>query len=656
MHCSFCGAALEAITTACPSCGAQPVLGERYEIRALIGRGGMGEVFLAFDRRLENEVALKRLPPQFASSPELRDSLTKEARIMARLSDSAIVRLFDLAEFHGDRYVILEYVCGPSLRQMIRGGYTASPLDLAHLLEEICRGLGVAHHAGVIHRDLKPSNLLIALEGAERSAFLAGKPLPANLRGKNVKITDFGIAKAIADSGSTMTNAFSGTPGYMAPEQFRGETPSPETDVYALGVVTFELLTGKLPTGPPAAIAGVHPAVAEVIAKAMSPFRQQRFASAASYCEALRNAIEGRAPVRPALKPAAVPARRLAAVLAVVFAIFVCIAILAISLPRKTLRTTQLTKNPFDNSAIEIDWHSPPRITELPPVIEEARGRVPDTGLAGPLNPKQKWTVSLRTTGAHIAAVGTDGSVYLTSFEGICAVRNGKLIWGYKAGMTGASDVQIDDNGLIWYHSLDATYCVNRDGVGGRLPRTVKGPESHYSGYGCRMNNTAGGPHWTLELDGACTPAGVVAGLDGRAYIATDVPQILAVGPTGTVEWKFDAKCNPSMLIPTLPNQIVFACDNGSIRGLTGGKEMWKQSADGMFNPKLLADRTGTVYYGDYGRQSGITHLHAIDAHGKNLWTFDTGRATVSSLALDGKSRLYVAGSFLYTRVIALGD
>lgn len=103
MHCPFCGAPLEALTIACPSCGAQPVLGNRYEIRALIGRGGMGEVFLAYDRRLENEVALKCLPPQFASSPELRDSLTKEARIMARLSDSAIVRLFDLAEFHGDR-------------------------------------------------------------------------------------------------------------------------------------------------------------------------------------------------------------------------------------------------------------------------------------------------------------------------------------------------------------------------------------------------------------------------------------------------------------------------------------------------------------------------------------------------------------------------
>ena len=298
----------------------------------------------------------------------------------------------------------------------------------------------------------------------------------------------------------------------------------------------------------------------------MSAVRQHRFACAASCHQALCNAIEAKSPHRAPLKPAPVPVRQWVAILAIVFAVFVCIAILAFLLPRKILKTTQLTRNPFGNSAIEIDWHSPPRVVELPAAISEARGRVPETGLAGPLNPKRKWTISLKTTGAHIAAVGTDGSVYLTSLEGIFAVRHGKLVWAHKLGTMGASSVQIDENGFIWFRSQDATFCVSRDGIGGRLPRTVQGPPSHYSGFGCRMNNNAGGPHWTLELDGACAPAGVVAGPGGRAYVATDVPRILAVSSTGKVEWKYDANCDATALVPTLPGQLVFACEDKSIQ------------------------------------------------------------------------------------------
>src|SRR5690349_13784052 len=117
----------------------------------------MGEVFLAHDRRLDNDVAIKRLTPQLASCQELRVSLQREAQIMAKLSDASIVRLFDLAEFYGDFYLILEYVPGPTLRDMIRGGYRASPQELAKVVAEICQGLTVAHNAGVVHRDLKPS-------------------------------------------------------------------------------------------------------------------------------------------------------------------------------------------------------------------------------------------------------------------------------------------------------------------------------------------------------------------------------------------------------------------------------------------------------------------------------------------------------------------
>ena len=327
MHCQFCGAALESLPVRCPFCGSQAVLGERYEIRAIIGRGGMGEVFLAHDRKLDNDVAIKRLSPQFASSPELRESLQREAQIMARLSDSSIVRLFDLAEFYGDSYLILEYVPGPTLRDMIRHHYRPSPQELAKIMGEICQGLTVAHNEGVIHRDLKPSNLLLALHGSEHDAFVRTGQLPPNLSNAKCKITDFGIAKAIADSHLTVTNAFSGTPGYMAPEQFRGEIPWPQTDVYALGVITHELLTGTLPSQPVKVVEGVHPAVTDVIRKSLSPVMTNRFPSAAQFYNALYNAIEGRSPL-PHMPVPARPAK--APVLGVVLGLCVAMGLGAV--------------------------------------------------------------------------------------------------------------------------------------------------------------------------------------------------------------------------------------------------------------------------------------------------------------------------------------
>jgi serine/threonine protein kinase len=649
LHCQFCGAALEALTTACPFCGAQPVLGDRYEVRALIGRGGMGEVFLGYDRRLANEVAIKRLPPQFASSPELRDSLEKEARILARLSDAAIVRLFDLAEFHGDLYLILEYVCGPSLREMLRSGYKARPLELAELMGEICRGLTVAHEAGVIHRDLKPSNLLLSLGGEARAAFAASRQLPGNLSNVKVKIADFGIAKAIADSGSTFTNAFSGTPGYMAPEQFRGEMPGPETDVYALGVITREIC-------PPG---GLLPAVTAVVNKATSANRANRFPSAASFYDALCEAIEGRSPRRAPLKPARRPInRRLLLALGLLMAAAFGIGLLAVVLPSHSPARRPLTELPFEDNAIAIEWHSAPRVNQLPPIVEAARGRLPGNGLAGPQNPKLLWSVSLNAVGMRIVAIGTDGTVYASSMEGICAVRDGKLKWAYKSGM-GGSNVQIDDNGRIWYgSSLDGNYCVNRDGEGGRLPGSIPRPElnSETYRYSCVMNHTLTGPGWQMELDGDCTSAGVVRGSDGRVYVATDLPQILAVSPAGAVAWKYAAKCNALSLVPVLANEIVYACKDQSLYGVTRGVESWERNADGEFNWSMLADSAGTVYYGDYGRENGSAHLHAVDAQGHARWTIDMHRATITNLALNNRRQLCAAASFLHSRLMCLGD
>ena len=637
-------------------------MGNRYEIRAVLGRGGTSEVFLAFDKRLQNDVALKRLSPQLASSQELRDSLTKEARILARVSDSAIVRLFDLDEFSGDLYLVLEYVNGPSLREMLRNGYRAPVLELARIMEQICKGLQVAHDAGVVHRDLKPGNLIIALRGGEEAAYTQSRSLPPNLANAQVKITDFGIAKAIADAGVTMTNAFSGTPGYMAPEQFRGEPASPETDVYALGVITYELLTGTPPKRGLGAIPGSHPAVAEVVSKAMSPVRQYRFPSAAGFYEALCNAIEGKSPKR-VLQPARRPATRAVrlALVALVMGVLAAVLTFIIVESRNNRVGHRRSYIPnFQENPTPINWRTVPRATQLPPPVDDARGRPPEGGsLSGPQHPAERWSVVFDSLmSMSTAAVGNDGTVYLTGMSGqVCAMRDGKVVWAYKTGSMGfLSGAQFDDEGRVWFHSMETVYCLNRDGKGGRLPPSFKQPEEPSSThYTCITGHELWGRGWKMSLEGNCS-AQPVARPGGTVFVGLDVPQILAVSPLGEVEWKYTTSCDPKHILLAPSNRLVFTCEDNTIHSMTGSGEIWNRTSDGTLYSEMLADSTGTVFYGDYIRDSGQIHLHAMDAHGNNRWTFDMQRGTVSSLTLGMQHQLIVGSSSINGKIICLTD
>ena len=636
------------------------VLGNRYEIRSVLGRGGTSEVFLAFDRRLENDVALKRLSPQLAASQELRDSLTKEARILARLSDSAIVRLFDLDEFTGDLYLVLEYVRGPSLRDMLRNGYRPPVLELARIMEQISKGLTVAHEAGVIHRDLKPGNLMLALRGGELAAFTQSRKLPENLANAAVKITDFGIAKAIADAGVTMTNAFSGTPGYMAPEQFRGETPSPETDVYALGVITCELLTGNAPRRTPVAIPGAHPAVAEVVAKAMAPLKQDRFRTAAAFYDALCSAIEGRSPKR-VLKPARRPPKPAFVIACLTTAAAALITFIIVLANQKQAEQHKRGYIPtFYEKPTPIEWRTVPRATELPPLVEESRGKLPESGLSGPQHPKVRWKVVFDSPlSMNASAIGKDGTVYAAGMDGrICAIRDGKVLWAYKTGGVGfLSSIKIDDDGRVWFHSMDTVYCLNRDGKGGRLPPSFKEPaERDGISYHCMTGHELFTMDWKIALDGNCSAGEPVARPGGPVYVGLDVPQILAVSPLGVEQWKYTPSCDPKRLLLTLPNRLVFTCDDDTIHAMSGSSETWKHQADGGLYSEMLADSTGTVFYGDYGRRSGNVHLHAIDAQGNDRWKVDLEGMSVSNLALGAQHQLIVGSSSSTAKILCLTD
>ncbi len=202
-----------------------------YQILERIGAGGMGEVFLAYDSRLDRRVAIKRIRPGPAVTPVSRERFRREARLAARLSHSSIVQVYDILEEEGSEYIVMEYVEGTTLRDQVRQG----PMDVRAALElarELTAGLDTAHRQGIIHRDLKTENVLISSSGG-------------------AKILDFGIAKRLLDSeeeGSlTAESAILGTCRAMSPEQARGAPLTPSTDLFALGVLLYETLTGTSP-------------------------------------------------------------------------------------------------------------------------------------------------------------------------------------------------------------------------------------------------------------------------------------------------------------------------------------------------------------------------------------------------------------------------
>ena len=214
----------------------------RYEIVRELGRGGMARVDLARQVELDRLVALKALLELQREDAEMIGRFVRESRLAGALNHESIVTVLDVFEHDGVRYIAMEYVPGGSLRPWVG---RVGPAQLGGVLESVLAGLGHAHAAGVVHRDLKPENLLVTAEG-------------------RVKIADFGIARALADSRMTMfrtaTGVAVGTPAYMAPEQAMAQEIGPWTDLYAVGVIAYELLSGSVPfsAGEPLAILFAH--------------------------------------------------------------------------------------------------------------------------------------------------------------------------------------------------------------------------------------------------------------------------------------------------------------------------------------------------------------------------------------------------------------
>ncbi len=213
------------------SLGDTPVFNDRYEIQQRLGRGGMADVYLARDRLLERRVAVKVLFPEFATDPSFVARFRREAQAAANLTHPNIVAVYDWGQQGGTYFIVMEYVNGQTLADVLRVEGKISATRAATLSSEVAAALGFAHRNGVVHRDVKPGNILVTDAG-------------------DVKVADFGIARvanAGTDAGLTQAGSVMGTAAYFSPEQAQGASPDPRSDLYSLGIVMYEMVGGRPP-------------------------------------------------------------------------------------------------------------------------------------------------------------------------------------------------------------------------------------------------------------------------------------------------------------------------------------------------------------------------------------------------------------------------
>lgn len=282
-------------------------LGGRYRLLQPLGTGGMAEVFQARDEHLLREVALKVLRQELIVDPAFRERFLQEARAAANLIHPNIVTVYDFGKDGPFYFIVLEYVLGTDLKTLLRRRGRLPVEEAVDLVVQVCSGVGYAHRAGLVHCDLKPHNILVTPDG-------------------RAKITDFGIARALASiRPDEVCDTVWGSPQYFSPEQAAGGPPSPASDVYSLGIILFELLTGKLPfdADDPQALAQQHlnapppsprglvpqvpPALDQIVLKVLSKEPSARYRTAEQLGRVLTTFVPATAPARQALTPAPSP-------------------------------------------------------------------------------------------------------------------------------------------------------------------------------------------------------------------------------------------------------------------------------------------------------------------------------------------------------------
>jgi serine/threonine-protein kinase len=268
------------------------MLGGRYRLMELLGQGGMATIYRANDRQLGRDVAVKVLRPEYGDDPDFLGRFRQEAQAAASLNHPNVVAVYDYGDDPAGPYIVMELVEGEDLASLVRRNGPLAPRQAARLGAQIARGLAAAHERGIVHRDVKTGNVLLTPDG-------------------RAKVVDFGIARAIAEAQLTLPGTTLGSVHYFSPEQARGETATSSSDVYSLGVVIYELLTGRRPwegdsaaavamarlSGPIPAPSdvrpGVPPALDAIVWRALARDPAERFPSAAAMADALDGVLAG---------------------------------------------------------------------------------------------------------------------------------------------------------------------------------------------------------------------------------------------------------------------------------------------------------------------------------------------------------------------------
>lgn len=285
----------------------EKLLSNRYQLIERIGRGGMATVYRARDKMLERDVAIKLLRDDYSDNPEFREKFRQEARAAANLSHPNIVTVHDFGFDVGKLFIVMEFVPGSDLKTLIRRRGRISVKNSLAIMTQACAGIGYAHRAGFVHCDVKPHNFLVT---------------PDN----RLKVTDFGIARALSTiKHDEYSDVVWGSPQYFSPEQATGGAPSPASDVYSLGVILYELLTGTLPFVAPTAeeLARLHltktptpireylpdisPELEQIVAKVLSKEPARRYRTADQFGRVLETFGNRKSAPKPKLEPVSQP-------------------------------------------------------------------------------------------------------------------------------------------------------------------------------------------------------------------------------------------------------------------------------------------------------------------------------------------------------------